>query len=225
MSSKPLIPFEQIASGHPFFIDTDVYPNWDENFKCQKPLKLEIGFGNGKFLLDMAISDPNSNFLGLDFYHKGIRKTIMKLDRFQIPNVRIIYGDAKERVPVLFKDGELDEIFINFPDPWPKKRHIKRRLIKPDFINVLAQKIAPGGTLKIATDFEPYATEMLSYLEEEPSLLNLNKKSGFSHVRNGIPQTKYEKNFLKIGKSIFYFDFQKHEEYVFSNLVEPAPAG
>lgn len=209
MSSKQLISFETLADGHPFFIDTDSPPEWRSIFQNDHPIKLEIGFGNGNFLLEMAIREPDSNFVGLDFYHKGIRKIITRVDKLQLKNIRIAYGDAREKLPYLFKNEELSEIFINFPDPWPKKRHIKRRLIKPPFVRLLSEKLIPGKGLRLATDSEPYAREMLEYLEAETSLKNNIGEMSFLFDRNDTPKTKYEKYFIKAGEKIYYLDFIK----------------
>lgn len=209
MSSKQLISFETLADGHPYFLDIDHAPEWKTLFGNNRPLKLEIGFGNGNFLLEMAIREPECNFVGMDFYHKGIRKAITRIDKLLLKNIRVVYGDAREKVPALFQDGELNEVYINFPDPWPKKRHIKRRLIKPSFVQLLSAKLAPGGEIRIATDDEPYAREILSYFEAEPSFKNKTGQMAFLHQREDTPRTKYEKYFINAGETIYYLDFVK----------------
>ncbi len=209
-SAKNLISFDELeSSGHPLFINTDERPDWPRIFENDHPLKLEIGFGNGRFLIELALQRQESNLIGLDFYHKGIRKSVTRLDKLMINNARICYGDARQKVPVLFQAGELSEIFINFPDPWPKKRHIKRRLIKPDFVHLLATLLEPGGTLRLATDSEPYAREMIVYLENEPLLKNKSGETQFFHERSDVPKTKYENYFIRNGHTIYYTDFIK----------------
>lgn len=214
MSSKPLVKFEKIAEEHPYFLDPEEYPNWREQFGNDHPLVFDIGFGNGNFLLDMAVRHPEWNFIGMDFYHKGIRRLFMRLDRHQLTNIRIVYGDAREKVPFLFREGELSDVYINFPDPWPKKRHHKRRLVKPDMVRSLTGKLQAEGRLRVATDFEPYAMEILEILSAEPGLRNVHPAPGYTHQREDTPRSKYEKNFLKAGKTIYYFDF-----------IKPHPAG
>jgi len=209
MSAKPLISFEKISEEHPYFLDVDEYPDWSFQFQNEFPLKFEIGFGNGNFLIEMAAREPETNFVGMDFYHKGIRKIITRINNLQIDNIRIVYGDAKEKAPFLFKDNELSEVFINFPDPWPKKRHIKRRLIKPRFISALSQKLTRGGAIHVATDSKSYAREILTYFESEKTLKNLAGKLGYSDQREDAPKSKYEKTFLNLGEDIFYMDFKK----------------
>jgi len=209
MSFKNLISFEEIAKNSPLFFDVEERPNWPDVFKTDFPLKLEIGFGGGNFLIEMAASQAKTNFIGLDFYHKGIRKTVTRLGNLKLMNARVAYGDARERIPRIFGEGELAEIYVNFPDPWPKKRHAKRRLIKPEFIRMLSGKLRTDGRLRLATDCEPYAVEMLEYLSAEPSLVNSAPEGAFMPERTDLPKTKYEKNFLKLGQKIFYMDFYK----------------
>ncbi len=211
--TRNLIPFEKIAKEHPCFLDPEEQPDWPGLFQNGNPLKLEIGFGNGAFLIDMSVREPQSNFIGMDFYHKGIRKVITRMDRLHLKNIRVAYGSASEKIPILFEDGELSEVFINFPDPWPKKRHHKRRLIKPQFVETLAGKLAPGGKVRIATDFEAYALEILEVMKADIRFTNPHEDQGFLHERNDVPKTKYEKSFLNAGKKIFYFDFSREQDY------------
>ncbi len=209
MSFKNLISFDEIAKNSPLFFDIEERPDWPEIFKSDHPIKLEIGFGGGNFLIEMAASETKSNFVGLDFYHKGIRKTVTRLNNLKLTNARIAYGDARERIPRIFGEGELSEIYINFPDPWPKKRHIKRRLIKPDFLKMLSGKLRQEGRIRLATDCEPYAMEMMEYLSAEPTLKNAAPDGTFMPERTDLPKTKYEKNFLRLGQKIYYMDFHK----------------
>lgn len=209
MSSKPLLKFETIADESPYFLDPEEYPDWPQQFENDHPISLEIGFGNGNFLLDMAVQHPDHNFIGMDFYHKGIRRLFTRMARYGLTNIRVAYGDAKEKIPFLFREEELAEIHINFPDPWPKKRHHKRRLIKAPVVRTLWEKLAPEGRLRLATDFESYAMEMLEVLGADPGFRNLHPDPGFMHQREDVPRTKYEKNFLNQGKKIYYLDFVK----------------
>lgn len=215
--AKRLIPFDTIANEHPCFLDPEERPDWGGLFQNDHPLKLEIGFGNGNFLIDMAIREPQSNFIGMDFYHKGIRKIVTRMDRLHLKNIRVAYGDAGQKLPILFDECEISEIFINFPDPWPKKRHHKRRLIKPDFVEILAGKLAPQGKIRIATDFTSYAQEILEIMQADTQLHNPHEDQGYLHERNDIPKTKYEKAFLDAGKKIYYFEFSKEQDCVLAS--------
>ena len=204
-----LITFAEIEEEDPYFLDVDKWPDWQAQFCNSHPLKLEIGFGMGSFLIEMAAQEPKTNFIGMDFYHKGIRKLMTRIKKLQLENIRMAYGDVRFKVPLLFKDGELDTVYINFPDPWPKKRHIKRRLIKPDFVKLIGQKLAPEGQIHLATDSKPYATEMLEYFNADPTFQNQDPESGFLESRVDLPKTKYEKNFIDAGHRIYYLEYSR----------------
>jgi len=204
-----LISFDEIAEESSFFYDIDHPLDWQEVFGNSNPLNLEVGFGNGKFLIEIAALNPQLNFFGIDFYHKGIRKLASRIDKLQLQNIRILYGDARDRIPRVFEPDQLDSIFINFPDPWPKKRHIKRRLIKPNFISMLTSKVTADGRIHLATDSEPYASEMMQYLSDATGLKNCYGSGKFREHREDFPQSKYERNFINAGDKIFYLEFQR----------------
>ena len=209
MSFKNLISFEEIAENSSNFLDIDTRPNWGELFGNRNPLSLEVGFGVGSFIIEMGVREPNENFIGIDFYHKGIRKVITRIAKYEICNARIVYGDAKEKIPLLFAPEELNRVYINFPDPWPKKRHHKRRLIKPNFIKILAEKLKRNGEIHIATDHEAYAMEILDFFEKDQLLKNKNGLCTFLFQKEGIPKSKYEKKFISAGERIFYLEYKK----------------
>ena len=209
MSFKNLISFEEIAENSSNFLDIDTRPDWEELFGNRNPLNLEVGFGVGNFIIEMGIREPNENFIGIDFYHKGIRKVITRIAKYEICNARIVYGDAKEKIPLLFAPEELNRVYINFPDPWPKKRHHKRRLIKPNFIKILAEKLKCSGEIHIATDHEAYAMEILDFFEKDQLLINKNGLGTFLFQKEGIPKSKYEKKFISTGERIFYFEYKR----------------
>ena len=174
-----------------------------------KPFKVEIGFGNGVFIFDKALEESDTNFIGIELYHRGIRSLAKKIKKADLKNIIIIYADAKKVFSESIRDNELAEIYINFPDPWPKKRHHKRRLIKPAFVKNLATKLKPGGEIHIATDYEPYAIEILEFFEAELLLTNKSGYRTFLTQKEGVPQTKYEKKFINSGEKIFYLEFIK----------------
>jgi tRNA (guanine-N7-)-methyltransferase len=204
-----LISFAKIEEEDPYYLDIEKWPDWQTLFDNDHPLKLEIGFGMGNFLIEMSAQEPKSNFIGMDFYHKGIRKLMTRIKKLQLENIRMAYGDVRFKVPLLFKDGELETVYINFPDPWPKKRHIKRRLIKPDFVKLLGQKLAPEGRIHLATDSEPYAIEMLEYFNSEAMFKNQDREAGFLESRVDLPKTKYEKKFINAGHKIYYLEYSR----------------
>ncbi len=193
----------------PYFLDVDEHPDWQGQFGNSQPIKLEIGFGMGDFLIEMAAREPHSNFVGIDFSQDGIRKLLSRVKDLQIKNIRVVYGDVREKVPLLFHDGELNMVYINFPDPWPRKRHFKRRLIKPALVTLIARKLTLEGHVYLATDSEPYAHEILEYFNAEPLLQNKSQESGFLFRRDHLPKTKYEKSFIYAGDRIHYLEYSR----------------
>jgi len=193
----------------PFFLDVNEHLNWQDEFRNSQPIKLEVGFGMGDFLVEMAIRDPNSNFVGVDFSQNGIQKLLIRVNNLNLNNIRVIYGDVRKKIPLLFHDGELDTVYINFPDPWPRKRHFKRRLVKPELVKLMSRKLAPDGHIYIATDSEPYASEMLEYFNSEPLLQNKSPESGIIINRDHLPKTKYEKSFIYAGDKIHYLEYSR----------------
>lgn len=209
MSLKTLPSFEETAESRLFFLGLESRPDWNDVFQNDHPLKLEIGFGYGSFLMEMAIREPENNFIGIEMFHKGIRKLVARMEKLLIKNIRVVYGDAREKVPLIFNDNEIREIYVNFPDPWPKNRHAKRRLITPWFAHALASKLEQNGELRLATDSESYAEHMLISCEAERELKNKSGRLIFLDARDSVPKSKYEKNFLRAGEKIFYLDFVK----------------
>ena len=192
-----------------FFLDVKENPDWQSQFGNSHPLKLEIGFGMGDFLISMAKREPNTNFIGIDFSQEGIQKLLQRIRSSQLKNIRVVFGDVREKLPHLFQSEELNSVYINLPDPWPKKRHFKRRLIKPQLVSMIVQKLAPKGRVHLATDSESYAMEILDYINAESSLQNVNEQAGIFHQRKHLPKTKYEKSFLYAGDKIYYLEYLK----------------
>ena len=191
----------------PYFLDIEEHPDWQNQFGNSHPIKLEIGFGMGDFLIEMATREPQSNFVGIDFSQDGIRKLLARIKDLHLNNIRVVYGDVREKIQVLFHDDELDTVYINLPDPWPRKRHFKRRLVKPGLVKLMARKLAPKGHVHLATDSEPYAREILEYFNAEPLLQNKNQQSSIMESRNYLPKTKYEKSFIYAGDKIHYLEY------------------
>ncbi len=209
LPAKPLKTFAKTAEEEFCLLETDERPDWQAEFGNDHPLKVEIGFGAGEFLIEMAVRQPESNFIGMDFYfpQKGIQKLMTRIKNLNLKNVRVVYGDVRKIMPLLFQDAELDAIYINFPDPWPQKRHKKRRLINPEFVKLAAQKLAPAGCVSLATDSAPYAGEMLEYFNAESLLQNRDRESGFLQDREDLPKSKYEKGFIYSGDPIYYLAY------------------
>jgi len=197
----------KFSEQNPYFLDTEELPHWKNLFGNCQPLKLEIGFGEGDFLIEMAIKEAHSNFIGIDFSESGTLKLLNQIKNLQLNNIRVVYGDARNKIPLLFRDGELDTVYINFPDPWPRKRHTRRRLIKPEFVSLVAQKLTPEGHVHLATDSKLYAQKIFDYFNAESLFQNINLESGFLENRNNLPRTKYEKNFIYTDEKIYYLEY------------------
>lgn len=172
---------------------------------------VDIGFGNGQSLLVMAKMNPSINFLGIEVYRPGIATLMLALKERNIQNVRICQQDAVEVLQEGVADATLSGINIFFPDPWPKKRHHKRRLIQPNFMSLAVQKLKIGGRLRLATDWEDYAIQMMSILSSFNSLKNLAGISKFLTSRNYRSVTKFEERGRRLGHKIWDLDFIKQD--------------
>jgi tRNA (guanine-N7-)-methyltransferase len=171
-------------------------------FGDQRPLILEIGFGNGDNLVDLALAHPNQGYIGVDVYRPGAGRLMLALDRLEINNVRILLQDAAEVLLHRFAKHSLDSILIYFPDPWPKKRHHKRRILCPDFLHNLALCLKPRGFLHIATDCNHYGQTILEYLALEPLLTNLAPLDKDVEPLHRRTITKYEARGIERGHPI-----------------------
>ena len=162
---------------------------------------LEIGFGNGENLIDCAKNDPHSNFAGIEVYHSGIGQCLIDANKYSLKNLRLFCDDAVDVLNKQIANESFDMINIFFPDPWPKKRHHKRRLITKDFISLIESKLKPNAIVHICTDWDDYAFNiktLFNSMEEFKSLEKLPRRL----------QTKFEKKGLALGHSIHEFAFQ-----------------
>ena len=173
--------------------------NFSSAFGRDADTVVEIGFGMGASLLSMAKQCPELNFVGIEVHRAGIGSLVADLHDDDIHNVRIATYDAVEVFKTCIPDHALVGVQIFFPDPWPKKRHHKRRLIQTDFINMLVQKIKIGGYIHCATDWEEYALHMLGVLSAIPTLSNQNIEGGFLPRPESRPFTKFEQRGNRLG--------------------------
>ena len=176
-------------------------------FGNQGPVVLEIGFGMGETTAAIAAALPQTNFLGVEMHWPGVGALLRRIDSAQLANVRVVRRDAVDVVAKMIAPASLAGIHVYFPDPWPKKRHHKRRLLQPAFVHALAQRLAPGGYLHVATDWEPYALEILATLSAEPLLANT--ASGFAPRPSWRPLTKFEQRGLGLGHRVFDLVFTR----------------
>ncbi len=172
---------------------------WSRTFLESGPLTLEIGFGMGHSLLAMAAADPERRFVGVEVHEPGIGALLAGMEALGVGNIRILSADVTEVLPRVFAPAELDRVQIFFPDPWPKKRHHKRRLVQPAFVAALGERVRSGGDLFLATDWTPYAEHMLEVLDAAPDWVNV---AGAGQVvpRPALrPQTRFEARGLRRG--------------------------
>jgi tRNA (guanine-N7-)-methyltransferase len=178
-------------------------------FGREAPRTLEIGFGNGEHLLALAAAHPERDFIGVEVHRPGVGRVLLGLDKAALGNVRLVCHDAVEVLEQQIPRGFLDELLILFPDPWPKKRHHKRRLIQGPFTALAAARLAPGGVLRLATDWEPYALEMLEVLTHTADLENLSEHGGFmAHPSERAP-TRFERRGERLGHAVWDLAFRR----------------
>lgn len=171
------------------------------------PTILEIGFGMGETTEQIAIARPGDNFLGVEVFNAGVGALLKRIEGSDLNNVRIIQHDAVEVLRDMIAPESLAGVHIYFPDPWPKKRHHKRRLIQPPLIALLASRMAPGSYIHCATDWEHYAMQMLEVLSGEPTLKNTCE--GFAPRPDFRPLTKFENRGLRLGHGVWDLIFKK----------------
>lgn len=176
-------------------------------FGNQRPVVLEIGFGMGETTAAIAAAHPQTNFLGVEMHWPGVGALLRRIESAQLANVRVVRRDAVDVVAQMIPPASLAGIHVYFPDPWPKKRHHKRRLLQPRFVHALAERLAPGGYLHVATDWEPYAEEILATLSAERLLANT--VTGFAPRPSWRPLTKFEQRGLCLGHRVFDLVFTR----------------
>jgi len=166
--------------------------DFNDHFGRSAQVILEIGFGNGESTWQMAQIETDKNFVGVEVHEPGVGHLLMALDKNGIDNVRIACEDAvpfiRQRIPA----GSLAGVRIYFPDPWPKKRHHKRRIIQPGFVAQLAERMAKDGILHLATDWQPYAEHMLAVMQSSPDFENLSPDGEYCDRPAWRPHSKYE---------------------------------
>lgn len=172
-------------------------------FKKNQPITLEIGFGNGDSLLEMAINAPDQNFLGIEVYEAGIGRLINEANKHQLSNLKIIKADAVEVLEHHIKDDSFDTFQLFFPDPWHKKKHHKRRIIQTDFLDLISNKLQDGGTMHMATDWENYAEYMMVTLEKHPHFKNAMGAHKYLLRPEHRPITKFERRGERLGHGVW----------------------
>ncbi|HXK00338.1 MAG TPA: tRNA (guanosine(46)-N7)-methyltransferase TrmB [Buchnera sp. (in: enterobacteria)] len=182
-------------------------------FNNSLPVILEIGFGTGKTLVDTAFKNQNKNFLGIEVHKNSIVKCLKYAYLKNITNLKIIYHDAEEVVNYMIKNKSLSVVQLFFPDPWHKKRHHKRRILKKNFVNLILKKLIIGGILHIATDCQNYADNIIDVINGIPGYKNLSKNNTYIERPEYRPVTKFEKKAIFFNNVVFDLIFKKITEY------------
>ena len=181
--------------------------DWRSTFGREAPVVAEVGFGMGETTAQIAAANPGVDYLAIEVHTPGVGALLKRIAEAGIGNVRIVQHDAVEVLRDMVAPGSLAAIHIFFPDPWPKKRHHKRRLLQRDFVELAATRLAAGGVLHVATDWREYADEVLALLEAMPGLANTAR--GFAPRPASRPETKFEKRGRKLGHGVFDMVFEK----------------
>jgi len=186
--------------------------DWTQVFGRQADTFLEIGFGMGHSLAEMALARPEHNFIGVEVHKPGVGALLKSLGAAQLTNVRVFNEDAVAVLEQNIPPRSLAGIYIFFPDPWHKKRHHKRRLIQPHFLTQLAHYIQPNGLLHMATDWEDYAQQMMQVATDSPYFDNTQAPGGYSPRPSTRPRTKFEQRGQKLGHDVWDLVFTRNTE-------------
>jgi tRNA (guanine-N7-)-methyltransferase len=181
----------------------------DACFGRRAPRTLEIGFGNGEALACLAQREPGTDFLGIEVHRPGIGHLLLELERRELDNVRVICADAAEVLAHSLPEASLDRALVFFPDPWPKKRHHKRRIVQPAIIDQLARTLRPGGLLHLATDWKDYARHMLEVMAGMAPFRNLAGPGKAAPRPDYRPVTKFEQRGRRLGHGVWDLLFER----------------
>lgn len=198
----------------------ELWPRWgidfaavaldlDAAFGRRAPRVLEIGIGDGETLLELAGRHPGTDYLGIEVHRPGIGHCLLGIESRGLGNVRLVSHDAVEVLERQLPDASLDEILLYFPDPWPKKRHHKRRIVQPGFVELVARKLKPGGTFRLATDWAPYAGHMIDVLRGSTSFVNVSPGGDYVPRPEDRPLTKFERRGERLGHEVFDLEFRR----------------
>jgi tRNA (guanine-N7-)-methyltransferase len=181
----------------------------DAAFGRRAPRVMEIGIGDGETLLTLAAEHPGTDFLGVEVHRPGIGHCLLGIESASLGNIRLISHDAVDVLEHQIPDGSLDEVLLYFPDPWPKKRHHKRRIVQPDFVGLVARKLRPGGVFRLATDWAPYAAHMIEVLGQSPFFENASPAGDYVPRPDSRPATRFERRGERLGHEVFDLEFRR----------------
>lgn len=183
--------------------------DWEAVFGNPHPLALEIGCGIGDFIAKTASEQTGTNFIAIDFYNKGCYKTCRRIDKSGLTNVRVLREEARQFLSERIPKGSLAAVYINCPDPWPKKKHRKRRLVNRPFMEFLTDYLAPGADIFFATDFDDYGIDVAGMMAGLEGFTNQLAPDLFRHEMESYHLSKYMCKFLAEGKKIYFVHYKK----------------
>lgn len=183
----------------------------DDLFGRQAPRTLEIGFGNGDHLASLARAHPERDYFGVEVHRPGVGHLLMLVEEAGLTNVRASQHDAVEVLREQIPPGALDEVLVLFPDPWHKKRHHKRRLIQPPFVELVASRLAVGGVFRLATDWEEYAHQMLEVIAASPRFSNLSPDGSWMPRPEERAPTRFERRGTRLGHGVWDLAFRRED--------------
>lgn len=191
-------------------LDPQVSLDTEGRFGNQNPMVLEIGFGNGDSLVEMALNDPGHNYVGIEVHRPGVGHLLIKTQEAGISNLRVYAHDAIDILNDCIADGSLERVQLFFPDPWHKTRHHKRRIVKQDFLKLIARKLIAGGIFHAATDWENYAYDMAEQFALSGLFTSVNPESPFSLRPDYRPLTKFEARGHRLGHGVWDLIYRVH---------------
>ncbi len=178
-------------------------------FGRSAPVVMEIGMGDGETLLELAAGAPGTDFLGVEVHRPGLGHCLLGVEARGLANVRLIAQDAVDVLAARIADASLDEVLLYFPDPWPKKRHHKRRIVQPAFVELVALRLKPGGAFRLATDWAPYAEHMRDVMAG-CAVFTPASAAGARVARPAArPLTKFERRGERLGHEVFDFEYRR----------------
>lgn len=184
-------------------VPTEVhYYDWREVFNREAPCIVEIGFGMGGALIELALKHPEFNFIGVEVHPPGVGRCLHQIHTHQLKNVKIFWADANQVLEKAIAPSSIDKVLLLFPDPWPKTRHQKRRIVQTEFVNVIASKLKSGGIFHLATDWQPYADHMSVVLEACSALQKVTTEKNLLDPVDRV-KTKYEQRGERRSHKIF----------------------
>jgi tRNA (guanine-N7-)-methyltransferase len=188
--------------------ETDQALDLDAAFGRAAARTLEIGFGNGESLVALAQAHPGEDFLGIEVHRPGVGHLMLRADSLGLGNIRVACRDAVEVLSRQLPDASLDAVLLYFPDPWPKKRHHKRRIVQPAFVELVASRLKSGGRFRLATDWQNYAEQMLAVVGDSTMLEN-EFDAGYAARPDSRPLTRFETRGQRLGHEVWDLCFRK----------------